>query len=581
MNLNQVVLLLHLLFSTSSIILAEYEQINDPNHDHTTSAIEFDADGERDEDAEQAFRAAVRFNPNSIAKSLNLAVALHRYGKLEQSRMAFEDTFTLANKQSRPRKIFKRIARDFNALKKEWEEVYNEKMDPITSSNDSNDFELTMSQRLLNIPLYMLSEKKYLDQDTKERGKLGLESRIDTDVQAPPKMVVLTNINGMDTVLNYVGGKEFQTKYWEQWPLHIRAKGAMNNLVSLEYLLNDGPYGYGSEKTIAPHRNVNYLKRRFGNKDSIAKDTPQNKNNLLDAMRRNYTLQMLGTHYWIPSIANMSYWLSQATSRPVSVNLYSTPQNQKVSLVPHSDFQCALMVQIEGRKRWRLWKLPDIWLPVRYRHIRGRDDGDIVETEWLGKPYMDVVLEPGDILYVPRGCLHLTSTVEDDGKNKRKETKIEKRNKLLTPSVHLTVGMEAMWDHGVSATWEAFFGAGEFFRHDHVVESYYRALGNLIDKDIRFRETLPIDFLKVKEETESSAILGEGATSEFVSSVRERMHTMVDEMIDSTPFIKRIRRLMLLTKSIHNNQLKSVVESATRNGKRKMGTHTAHNAEEL
>ena len=155
------------------------------------------------------------------------------------------------------------------------------------------------------------------------------------------------------------------------------------------------------------------------------------------------------------------------------------------------------------------------------------------------------------------------------------------RNKLLTPSVHLTVGMEAMWDHGVSATWEAFFGAGEFFRHDHVVESYYRALGNLIDKDIRFRETLPIDFLKVKEETESSAILGEGATSEFVSSVRERMHTMVDEMIDSTPFIKRIRRLMLLTKSIHNNQLKSVVESATRNGKRKMGTHTAHNAEEL
>jgi hypothetical protein len=581
MNLNQVVLLLHLLFSTSSIILAEYEQINDPNHDHTTSAIEFDADGERDEDAEQAFRAAVRFNPNSIAKSLNLAVALHRYGKLEQSRMAFEDTFTLANKQSRPRKIFKRIARDFNALKKVWEEVYNEKMDPITSSNDSNDFELTMSQRLLNIPLYMLSEKKYLDQDTKERGKLGLESRIDTDVQAPPKMVVLTNINGMDTVLNYVGGKEFQTKYWEQWPLHIRAKGAMNNLVSLEYLLNDGPYGYGSEKTIAPHRNVNYLKRRFGNKDSIAKDTPQNKNNLLDAMRRNYTLQMLGTHYWIPSIANMSYWLSQATSRPVSVNLYSTPQNQKVSLVPHSDFQCALMVQIEGRKRWRLWKLPDIWLPVRYRHIRGRDDGDIVETEWLGKPYMDVVLEPGDILYVPRGCLHLTSTVEDDGKNKRKETKIEKRNKLLTPSVHLTVGMEAMWDHGVSATWEAFFGAGEFFRHDHVVESYYRALGNLIDKDIRFRETLPIDFLKVKEETESSAILGEGATSEFVSSVRERMHTMVDEMIDSTPFIKRIRRLMLLTKSIHNNQLKSVVESATRNGKRKMGTHTAHNAEEL
>ncbi len=66
----------------------------------------------------------------------------------------------------------------------------------------------------------------------------------------------------------------------------------------------------------------------------------------------------------------------------------------------------SLMVQLTGRKRWRLWKKPsqswemkgvragpcepasntvlppillDLWLPVRPRHIRGRDEGDVLE----------------------------------------------------------------------------------------------------------------------------------------------------------------------------------------------------------
>ena len=563
-----------LFLSTSTLTRAVYVHEHNANHDHSQAAIQLDSTGEHDEDAETAFRAAVHFNPNSVAKALNLAVALMRYGKLAASRTAFETTFTLAHAQKKP---LKRIRHNFKLLAKEWEQVHSERMDPIFASTNPNDRQPALEQRLPHTPLYALAERKYLDTETADRGKHGLESRVPSTAAVPPKMVTLKKIQGMDTVLNYIGGKEFQTTYWEQWPLHIRAPGAMDQLISLEGLLQDGPYGYGSDKTQAPHRNVNYLKRQFGNKDSISKNAPQDRNKLLDAMRRNYTLQMLGTHYWIPSIANMSYWLSQVTSRPVSVNLYSTPQNQKVSLVPHSDFQCALMMQVEGRKRWRLWKLPDIWLPVRYRHIRGRDDGDIVDQEWLGQPYMDVVLEPGDILYVPRGCLHLTSTVDEGEtglgtnknknkkrnkkRNKKKKTKQEIRNKLLTPSIHLTVGMEAMWDHGVSATWEAFFGAGEFFRHDHSVESYYRALGNLIDKDIRFRETLPMDFLKISAE-DSKKTIGEGASPEFVAQVRERMHTLVDEMIDSTPLIKRIRRLMLLTKSNHNDQLKQVVHNA-------------------
>jgi hypothetical protein len=40
----------------------------------------------------------------------------------------------------------------------------------------------------------------------------------------------------------------------------------------------------------------------------------------------------------------------------------------------------------------------------------------------------------------------------------------------------------------------------------------------------------------------------------------------VDEMIDETSFIKRIRRLMLLTKAKHNTALKELVERASGGG---------------
>ena len=570
-----ILLLLLLLHAVNAL----YDD-SDPSAEHSAAAVRLDKAGE-DDDAELAFRAALRYKPNSVAKSLNLAVALMRYGKLSESRKSIEHTFQLARAQNKP---LSRIERSLRALKSEWREVHNEEMDPIAaagSKKEQND--IKMSQRLPHLQLHQLAERKYLDQETADRGKHGLESRVPPGTPVPPKMKVLEAKRGMDTLLDYVGGKEFQSKYWEQWPLLIRVPGAVNNLVSLEYLLSDGPYGYGSEKTRPPHRNVNFLKREFGNKDTIARDKQLGPKDLLDGMRRNYTLQMLGTHYWIPSVANMSYWLSQVTSRPVSVNLYSTPMKQEVSLVPHSDFQCALMVQLEGRKRWRLWKLPDIWLPVRYRHIRGRDDGDIVDKDWLGDPYMDVILEPGDVLYVPRGCLHLTSTADIEMKEESKKNKKNKKNKksqnvkktkrwegtpLPSPSIHLTVGMEAMWDHGVSATWEAFFGAGEFFHHEHAVESYYTAIGNLIDKDIRFRETLPMSFLADDEEFQ---LTGEGSSPEFVAQVRDRMHTLVDEMVDSTSFIKRVRRLMLMTKSQHNNNLKDVVENAGMMGRKIVG----------
>ena len=138
------------------------------------------------------------------------------------------------------------------------------------------------------------------------------------------------------------------------------------------------------------------------------------------------------------------------------------------------------------------------------------------------------VLEPGDILYVPRGCLHATSTPDGEIGDEESWQRDSKRG----PSFHFTVGLQAMQDTGISATWEAFFGAGDVFRHEHVLEGYYTALGNLVDRDERFRQALPRDFM----------IGGYNRTWENIA--RNMFHDLVDEMLDKTSFVRRTQRLV-------------------------------------
>ena len=91
-------------------------------------------------------------------------------------------------------------------------------------------------------------------------------------------------------------------------------------------------------------------------------------------------------------------WPQLAALCIVNTNLYVTPGNTKVSLIPHTDFQCSLMVQLAGAKRWKLWVKPgtpgdavcqccdlyaairvEIALPTHSHMVRGRDHDDPVE----------------------------------------------------------------------------------------------------------------------------------------------------------------------------------------------------------
>ncbi|WP_421860319.1 cupin domain-containing protein [Oceanicaulis sp.] len=104
-------------------------------------------------------------------------------------------------------------------------------------------------------------------------------------------------------------------------------------------------------------------------------------------------------------LADMCRQLEADFSCPVQTNIYLTPPNAQ-GFQTHYDNHDVLVLQVEGRKRWRLYDAP---VGVPYRGERFTP-GRFAQTE----PREELVLEPGDVLYVPRGLMHDAVNEGDD-----------------------------------------------------------------------------------------------------------------------------------------------------------------------
>ncbi len=78
---------------------------------------------------------------------------------------------------------------------------------------------------------------------------------------------------------------------------------------------------------------------------------------------------------------------------------YLTPQGTQ-GFAPHYDDIEAFVLQLEGKKRWRVYK------PLFKEEVLPRFSSGNYEQSQLEAPIIDVVLEAGDLLYFPRGYIH-------------------------------------------------------------------------------------------------------------------------------------------------------------------------------
>lgn len=137
----------------------------------------------------------------------------------------------------------------------------------------------------------------------------------------------------------------------------------------------------------------------------------------------------------------------------VGANLYLTPPNSQ-GFAPHYDDVEAFILQIEGQKRWRLYK------PLHENEYLPRYSSKNFKQSEIGKPILDIVIKPGDLLYLPRGTIHQGVTLED------------------THSLHVTLSV---------------YQKNSWF--DLLEKVLPQALERAAVNDTRFREGLPLNYL--------------------------------------------------------------------------------------
>ncbi|GGM29386.1 cupin domain-containing protein [Micromonospora yangpuensis] len=133
------------------------------------------------------------------------------------------------------------------------------------------------------------------------------------------------------------------------------------------------------------------------------------------------TLVLQGLHRTWPALIDFAGELGAALAQPLQVNAYLTPPGSQ-GFATHYDTHDVFVLQVDGRKHWRIHPpvLPD---PLERQPWGGR--ADEVSATAQGPAALDVVLEPGDALYLPRGWLHSAQAQE-------------------ASSLHLTVGVRAL-----------------------------------------------------------------------------------------------------------------------------------------
>jgi ribosomal protein L16 Arg81 hydroxylase len=132
-----------------------------------------------------------------------------------------------------------------------------------------------------------------------------------------------------------------------------------------------------------------------------------------EELARGATLVLQALHLHWPAAALYCRALEASLGCPVQANAYLTPAISRGFAV-HHDTHDVFVLQVSGRKRWRVYE-PVLELPLKHQRWSPRL-GD------PGPPVDEFTLEAGQTLYLPRGWPHEATTSDDE-------------------SLHLTVGL--------------------------------------------------------------------------------------------------------------------------------------------
>ena len=118
-----------------------------------------------------------------------------------------------------------------------------------------------------------------------------------------------------------------------------------------------------------------------------------------------YTIRIGNLQRVIPAMANASRAIQEETGYSNYIHAFLTPPGNQ-GLRHHWDQQMAVIAQLEGVKRWHLWR-PPVEAPMREYNESHRVWKPTYVEEWeAAGPDIEIDLQPGESLLLPRGWVH-------------------------------------------------------------------------------------------------------------------------------------------------------------------------------
>ena len=207
----------------------------------------------------------------------------------------------------------------------------------------------------------------------------------------------------------------FHDVYFEENHFHVHLEGGESrflNLISVDLIfqwIKDKSLVYGLDVDVTlvednERKNFNYNlgQDKVGGHQVVVAD---------NAMRRyeekGCSIRILHPQRFSDELWKLMYMLECYWGSCVGCNSYLTPAGSQ-GFAPHFDDIDAFILQVSGKKIWRLYDCVDeqTILPRYSSRDFARDE--------LGDPRFEIILHEGDLLYLPRGVIHEAESLSDD-----------------------------------------------------------------------------------------------------------------------------------------------------------------------
>ncbi|XP_077178827.1 ribosomal oxygenase 1 [Paroedura picta] len=276
----------------------------------------------------------------------------------------------------------------------------------------------------------------------------------------------------------------FFDRHWEKQPLLVRRGNAayyegLFSTAEFDAILREREVHFGVNLDVTSYEDG---KRETHNPQGRALPAV-----VWDFYRNGCSLRLLNPQAFSATVWHFLSLLQEQFGSMVGANTYLTPAGTQ-GFAPHYDDIEAFVLQLEGKKRWRVYS------PRTAAEVLPQfSSGNFAQNE-IGEPILETVLEAGDLLYFPRGFIHQGDCLPE------------------AHSLHITVSSFQRNSWG-----------------DLLEKLLPAALQMAMEEDVEYRQGLPRDYL------EYTGVLNSDVIDPRRTAFMRKIHTLIAKLMSYAP----------------------------------------------